>query len=122
VFEDRMQRRIFGTKREDMEGGWRRLHNEELYNLFASLRVIKSSRMRWAGHVVRMGEMRSAYSVLVGKPERKRPLGRPNHKWEDNIKMDLREIRWEGVDWMHLAHAMDQWQAVVNTIMNLRVA
>jgi hypothetical protein len=78
-------------------GGWRRLHNEELHNLYASpniIRVITSKGMRWAGHISQMGEMRNAYSILIGKPEGKRPLGRARHRWEDNIRMDHREIRW----------------------------
>jgi hypothetical protein len=86
-------------------GGWRKLHDEELHNLYASdiiIRVVKSRRMRWAWYVAHMGQMRNADSILVGKPEGKRPLGRPRHKWEDNIRMDVRKIGWEGVDWMHL--------------------
>jgi hypothetical protein len=82
-------------------GSWRRLHNEKLHNLYASpniIRVIKSSGMRCAGHVARMGEMRNAYNISVGKPEGKRPFGRPRRRWENNIGMDLREIRWESVD------------------------
>jgi hypothetical protein len=90
-----------------MAGGWRSLHKEGSYiNLYASpniIRVIKSKRMRWAGHVTRTVDMRNAYSILVGKPEGKRPLGRPRCRWEDNIRMDLGEMRWEVVDWMRLA-------------------
>jgi hypothetical protein len=77
--------------------------------------------MRWAGHVAHMGEMRDAYEILVGKPEGKRPLRRPTCRWEDNIRMDLREIGWEGVDWIHLTQDRDKWKALVNTIMNLWV-
>jgi hypothetical protein len=86
-------------------GGWRRLHNEELHNLYASSNVhmIKLRRMRCVGHVTCMGEMRKAYNILVGKPEGKRPLGRPRYRWEDNIRMDLREIELEAVDWIHLS-------------------
>jgi hypothetical protein len=83
--------------------------------------LIKSRRMRWAGHVARMGEGRDVYRVLVGKPEGKRPLGRPRHRWEDNIKMDLGEIRLDGANWIHLAQNRVQWLNFVNTIMNLQV-
>jgi hypothetical protein len=83
--------------------------------------MIKSRRMRWARHVARMGETRNAYRILVGKPEGKRPLGRPRRRWVDNIKMDLIEIAWDGVDWIELAQDRDHWRAVVNTVMNLRV-
>jgi hypothetical protein len=105
-------------------GGWRRLHNEELHNLYASpniIRVIKSRIMRWAGHVTGIREMRNAYRILVRKPEGKRPLGRPRYRWEDNILMVLRETRWEGVDWMDLPQDRDQWWDLVNTVMNLWV-
>jgi hypothetical protein len=85
------------------------------------IRIIKSRRMRWAGHVARMGEKRNVYRILVGKPEGKRPLGRPRHRWVDNIKMDLREIGWDGVDWIDMAQDRDQWRALVNTVLNLRV-
>jgi hypothetical protein len=84
-------------------------------------RMIKSRRMRWTGHVARMGEKRNAYKILVGKPEGKRLLGRPTRRGVDNIKMDLREIRWDGMDWINLAQDRDQWRALVNTVMNLRV-
>jgi hypothetical protein len=99
------------------------LHNEELHNLYSSpniIRMIKSRRMRWAGHVARMGETRTASRILVGKPEGKRPLGRLRRRWVDNIKMDLGEIGWDGVDWIELAQDRDQWRALVNTVMNLR--
>jgi hypothetical protein len=95
VFENRVLRGIFAPKRDEMIDGWRKLHNEELHNLYCSpsiITIIKSRRMRWAGNVARMGEKRNAYRILVGKPEGKRPLGRPRRRWEDNIKMDLREI------------------------------
>jgi hypothetical protein len=101
VFENRMLRRIFGPERDEVSGGWRKLHNEELHGLYCSsgvVRVIKARRMRWAGHVVHMGEVRGAYNMLVGRPERRRPLGRPRCRWEDNIKMDLREIGLGDVD------------------------
>jgi hypothetical protein len=85
------------------------------------IRQIKSRRMSWAGHVARMGEERYLYRVLMGKPEVKRPLGRPRRRWEDGIRMDLREIGWGSVDWIQLAQDMDRWRAVVNAVMNLRV-
>jgi hypothetical protein len=97
VFENRVLRRIFGPKRDEETGEWRRLHNEELYDLYSSpntIRVIKSRRMRWAEHVARMGEERGVYWILVGRPEGRRPLGRPRRTWEDNIKTDLREVGW----------------------------
>ena len=103
---------------------WRKLHNEELKVLCCSpniLRVIKSRRMRWVGHVARMGEERGAYRVLVGKPEGKRPLGRPRRRWEDNIKIDLKEVGGGCGDWMELAQDKDRWRALVSTVMNLRV-
>jgi hypothetical protein len=93
VFEKRVLRRMFGPKRDEMVGGWRKLHNEELHNLYSSpniIRIIKSMRMRWVGHVARMEAKRNAYRILLGNPERKRPLGRPRRRWVDNIKMDLR--------------------------------
>jgi hypothetical protein len=85
------------------------------------IRIIKSRRMRWAGHVARMGEARNAYRIWGGKLEGKRPLGRPRRRWEDNIRMDLREIGWGGMDWIDLAQDRDQWRTLVNTVMNLRV-
>jgi hypothetical protein len=103
---------------------WRKLHNDELHNLYSSptiVRVIKSRRMRWAGHVARMGEGRGVYSVLVGRPEGKRPLGRPGRRLKDNIKMDLREIGIDGANWIQLAQDKVQWRAFVNTVMNLQV-
>jgi len=93
-------RGIFGTYREEEAGGWRRLYNEELYDLYASpniTRVIKSKRRRWAKHVARMGRMKNSYKIFIGKPEGKRPLGRPRHRCEDN-RMDLRKMEWEGGD------------------------
>jgi hypothetical protein len=106
VFEYRILRRIFGPKREEVAGGWRRLHNEELHNLYASpniIRAMKSKRMRWTGHVTCMGDTKNTYKILVGKPEGKRPLGRCGRRWEDNIRMDLREEGWKHVDRIHLA-------------------
>jgi hypothetical protein len=98
--------------------------NEELHILYSSpniIRQIKSRRMRWVGHVVRMGEERNVYRVLMGKTEGKRPFERPRRRWEDGIRMDLREICWGRVDWIQLAQDRDRWRAVVNTVMNLRV-
>jgi hypothetical protein len=123
VFENRVLRRIFGPKRDE-DGSWRKLHNDELHNLYSSsniVRVIKSRKMRWVGHVARMGEGRGVYRVLVGRPEGKRSLGRPRRRWEDNIKMDLREIGIDGANWIQLAQDSVQWRACVNTVMNLRV-
>jgi hypothetical protein len=90
-------RRIFGSKRDEVTGGWRKLHDEELHGLYSSpsiVRVIKARRMRWVGHVARMGEVRGEYNILVGRPEWRRPLGRPRRRWEDNIKMDLWETEF----------------------------
>jgi hypothetical protein len=123
VFENRVLRRIFGPRREE-DGSWRKLHNYELHSLYSSpniVRAIKSRRLRWARHVARMKERRGVYRVLVGRPEGKRPLGRPRLRWEDNIKMDLREIGIDGANWIRLAQDRVQWRAFVNTVMNLRV-
>jgi hypothetical protein len=102
VFKNRVLRRIFGPKRDKATGKWRSPYNEELNDLYSSpniIRVIKSRRIRWAGHVARMGEKQGAYRILVGRPEGRRPLGRPRHRWEDNIKMDLQEVGWgHGLD------------------------
>jgi hypothetical protein len=124
VFENRVLRRIFGPRRDEVTGEWRRLHNEELIDLYSSpniVRVIKSRRMRWAGHVALMGERSGAYRVLVGKPEGRRPLGRPRRRWEDNIKTDLREVGCGCMDWIGLAQDRDRWRALVSAVMNLRV-
>jgi hypothetical protein len=105
-------------------GERRKLHIEELHILYSSpniIRQIKSRRIRWAGRVARMGEKRKVYTVLVRKPEGKRPLGRPRRRWEDRIRMDLRETGWGSVEWFQLAHDRDRWRALVNTVMNLRV-
>jgi hypothetical protein len=124
VFENRVLRRIFGRKRDEVTGGWRKLHNEELHGLYSSpsiIRVIKVRRMRWTGHVARMGEVRGAFYILVGKSEGRRPLGRPRRRWEDNIEMDHGEIGFGDVDWIHLAQHRDRWRTLVNTVINLRV-
>jgi hypothetical protein len=117
-------RRIFGPKRDEVMRGWRKLHNEKLRNLYSSpniIRTIKLRRMTLAGHVARMGKKRNLYRILVGKPERKRPLGTPRRRWVDSIKMDLREIGLDGMDWIDLAQYRDRRRALVNTAMNLRV-
>jgi hypothetical protein len=96
----------------------------ELNDLYSSpniIRVIKSRRMRWAGHVARMGEKRGAYRVLVGRPQGRRPLERPRRRWEDNIKMDVQEVGWGGMDWIDMAQDRDRWQALVNAVINLWV-
>jgi hypothetical protein len=111
VFANKVLRRIFGPKRDEVTGEWRRLHKKQVYALYSSLniiRVIKSRGLRWAGHVARMGERRGAYRALVGKPEGRRPLRRPRRTWENNIKMDLREVGWEGADWIDLAQDRDR--------------
>jgi hypothetical protein len=112
----RVLRKIFGPKRDGVTGGWRKLHKEELHNLYSSpiiIRIIKSRRMRWAGHVARMGEKGNVYRLLVGKPEGKRPLGRPRHRWI--------EIAFNVVDLIGLAQARYRWRALMNSVMNLRV-
>jgi len=124
VFENMVLRRIFGPRRDEVTGEWRRLHNEELSDLYCSpniMRVIKSRRMRWAGHVARMGEERGSIGSLVGKPEGKRPLGRPRRRWVYNIRMDLQEVGCGYVDWIGLAQDRDRWRTLVSTVMNLRV-
>jgi hypothetical protein len=124
VFENKVLRRIFGPKKDEVMGEWRKLHNEELRDLYSSpsiIRIIKSRRMGWRGHVVRIGEKRNAYRLLVGKPEGRIPLGRPRCRWVDNIKMDLLEIGWGGVDWIDLAQDRNKWRALVNVVMNLWV-
>ncbi|KAJ4448351.1 hypothetical protein ANN_10366 [Periplaneta americana] len=124
VFENKVLRKIFGAKRDEVTGEWRKLHNAELHALYSSpdiIRNIKSRRLRWAGHVARMGESRNAYRVLVGRPEGKRPLGRPRRRWEDNINMDLREVGYDDRDWTNLAQDRDRWRAYMRAAMNLWV-
>ena len=112
--------RIFGPRRDEVTGEWRRLHNEELSDLYCSpniVRVLKSRRMRWSGLVARMGEERGVYRVLVGKPEGRRPLGRPRRR----IRLDLQEVGCGYMDWIGLAQDRDRWRTLVSLVMNLRV-
>jgi hypothetical protein len=123
VSENRVLREVFVPKREE-DGSWRKFHNDELHSLYSSpniVRVIKSRRMRWAGHVARMEEGRGVYRVFVRKPEVKRPLGRRRLRWEDDIKLDLREIGTDGANWIKLVQVRVQWRAFVNMVVNLRV-
>jgi hypothetical protein len=123
VSENRVLRRIFWPKREE-DGSWRKLHNDELHSLYSSpniVRVIKSRRIRWAGHVTRMGEGRGVYRVLVGRLKWNKPLGRPRRRWEDNIKMGPREIGIDGANCIRLGQDSVRWMAFVSTVMNLRV-
>jgi hypothetical protein len=120
VFENRVLRRIFGPKRDEVTEEWRKLHNEGLHDLYSSpsiIRIIKVRRMRWAGHVARMGRR----GTRIGKTEGRRPLGKPRHRWVVNIRMDLVEVEWGDVDWIGLAQDRDRWRALVNSVLNLRV-
>jgi hypothetical protein len=120
----RVLRRIFVPKTNEVTGGWRKQHDQELHKLYSSpsiIRIIKSSRMRLTGHVVIMWEKRNSFRIFVGKPEGKRPLRRTRRRWVDNVKMDLREIGKDDVDWIDRAQDSDQWRAFVNTVLNLRV-
>jgi hypothetical protein len=124
MFENRVLRRIFGPKRDEVTGEWTKVHNEKLHDLYSSpsiIRIMKSRRMRWMGHVARMGENRNAYRLLMGKPEGKITLGRPRHKWVDNIRMDPLKLGWGNVDWIGLAQDRNRWRALVNSVLNLRV-
>ena len=115
--------RIFGPRRDEVTEEWRRLHNEELNDLYSSpniVRVIKSRRMRWAGHVARMGGEREVYRILVGKPEGRRPLGRPRHSWVENIRTDLQEVGCGYMDWIGLAQDRDRWRTLVSAVINVR--
>jgi hypothetical protein len=120
-------RRIFGPRRDEVTGEWRKLRNKELHDLYSSpsksiIRIINSRRMTWAGHVARMGEKRNTYRLLLGKPEGKRPLERPRRRLLDNIRMDLVEVGWGDVDWICLAQDRDRKRALVNSVLNLRVS
>ena len=124
LFENRVLRRVFGPKRDDVTGEWRKLYNGELSDLYSLpniVQVVKSRRMSWAGHVARMEEGKVVHRVLVGKPEGRRPLGRPRRRWKDNIKMDLQEVGGGCGDWIELAQDRDRWWALVSTVRNLRV-
>jgi len=124
VFESRVLRRIFGPRKDEVTGEWRRLHNEQLNDLYCSpniVRVIKSRRMRWAGYVACMVEERGVYRVLVVKLEGRRPLGRPRRRWVDNIRTDLQELGCRYMDWIGLAQDRDRWRTFVSAVMNLRV-
>jgi hypothetical protein len=110
---------------DEVTRGWRKLHSEELHNLYSSpsiVTMIKSRKIIWAEHVARMGEERNAYRILVGRPVGKRPLGRPRCRWLDNINMDLREIGWDVVDCIDMTQDRDKLRALVNTVLNLRVS
>jgi len=124
VFENWVLRGVFGTKSGEVTGEWRKLHKELLTDLCSLpniLRVVKSRRMGWAGHVAHMGKGRGVHRVLVGTPERRRPLGRPRRRWKDNIKTELQEVGGDCEDWMELAQDGDRWRAFVSTVMNFRV-
>jgi len=124
VFENMVLRRIFEPRRDEVTGKWRRLHNEELNALYSSpniVRVIKSRRMRWAGHVARMGEERGVYRVLLGKTKGKRPMGRPRLRWVVNIRMDLQDVGRGYMDWIELTQDRKSWQTLVSAVINLRV-
>jgi len=124
VSENRVLGTIVWPTRDKVTGEWRKLHNEELNDLYYSSNIVGviKSRMKWVGHVAHMGGgRRSTYRKLVRKPEGKRPLGRPRHRWEDNIKIDLQEVGCKGMDWIKLAQDRDRWRALVNVVMDLQV-
>jgi hypothetical protein len=119
VFENRVLRKILGPKRDEVAGEWRKLHNEELHDLYSLpgiITIMKSSRMKWAGHVARMGEKRNAYRLLVGKPEEERPVEKPRRRW-----VDLVQVGWGDVDWIGLPQDRHRWGVFVNSALNLRV-
>ena len=124
VFENIVLRRIFGIRRDKVMGEWRRLHNEEIHDLYSSpnmVWVMKSRRMRWTGHVACKVRRGGVYRILLGKLEGRRPLERPRRRWVDNIRMDLQEVGCGYMDWIGLAQDTDRWRTVVNVVMNLRV-
>jgi hypothetical protein len=124
LFENRVLWRAFGPKRDEVIGEWRKLHNEELSDLYSLpniVRVVISRKMRLVGHVARMGEGRVVHGILVGRPDGKRPLGRQRRRWEDNIMMDLQDVGGGCGDWMELAQDRDRWRALVSTVMNLQI-
>jgi len=120
VFENMVLRRIYGPRNDEVTGEWRRSHNEELNDLYSSPNIVRVRKMRWAGHVARMGEEREVYRVLVGKPEGKSPLGRPRRRWVD-IRIDFQEVGCGYVDCIGLAQDRDRWGRLVSAVMNLRV-
>jgi hypothetical protein len=124
MLENRVLRRILAPKWNKVRRECRKLHNEEIHNLYSSqniIRQIKSRRMMWVGHVARTGKERKAFRFMVGKPEGKRPLEKPRSKWEDGVEMDFKKTGWEGVEGIHLAQDRDRWRAVVNTVVGLWV-
>jgi hypothetical protein len=124
VLKNNWKIKMVNVSISEVSGDWRKLHNEELHILYSSPNIIrrfKSRRMRWAGHVACMGKERKVYKVLVGKPEGKRPLGRPSHRWKDGIRLDLRAIGWGSVEWIYLVQDRGRKRNLVNAVMNLRV-
>jgi len=124
VFEKKVLSRIFGPRKDEVTGDWSILHNEGLNDVYSSpsiVRVIKSRRTKWAGHVARMGEEMGVCRFLVGKPEGKRPLGRPMRRWVGNFRMDFQVVGCGYVDWIGLAKDRDRWRTLVSAVMNLRV-
>jgi hypothetical protein len=122
VVENRVLRRIFWPSRDEVAGEWRKLHNEDLNDLYSSPNIVRVIEpKKWAGHVARMGDSRGVYRMLMEKPERKRPFRRPSRRWEDNIKMSLHDVGCKGMNWIDLAQDRNRWWALVKAVMNLRV-